>query len=129
MDYINDPNVNSWKKSSDWEVGGKPTQLEAMDDYTLKFTFPVAKPVAKFYLMDEWDFDIMPAHLLKPLHPKYNQEMDYKEFENALPPDAVPIPTMGPWVPVEYKDRRVADNAAQPVLLEGRRRRQATAVP
>jgi peptide/nickel transport system substrate-binding protein len=102
-DYINDPNVNSWRKSSAWEIDGQPTTLEAIDDYTIKFTFPVEKPVEMYYLMDQHDFDVMPAHLLKPLHPKYNEDMDYKEFENALPPDAVPIPTMGPWVPVEYK--------------------------
>lgn len=102
-DYINDPNVNSWKTASSWEFDGKPATLEAIDDYTIKFTFPVEKPVEKYYLMDEQDFDVMPAHLLKPLHPKYNSDMDYKEFENALPPDAVPIPTMGPWVPVEYR--------------------------
>jgi peptide/nickel transport system substrate-binding protein len=29
--------------------------------------------------------------------------MDYKEFENALPPDALPQVTMGPWVAVEYR--------------------------
>ena len=102
-DYILDPNVNSWQKASNWEWDGQQATLEAVDDYTIKFTFPVEKPLEKFYYMDEQDFDVMPAHLLKPLHPKYNKDMDYKEFENALPPDAVPIVTMGPWVPVEYK--------------------------
>ncbi len=33
-------------------------------------------------MMDEHDFDIMPAHIMKPLHPKYNTDMDYKEFAN-----------------------------------------------
>jgi peptide/nickel transport system substrate-binding protein len=102
-DYILDPNVNSWKKGSNWEWEGQQATLEAVDDYTIKWTFPVEKPLEKFYIMDEQDFDVMPAHVLKPLHPKYNQDIDYKEFENALPPDAVPIVTMGPWVPVEYK--------------------------
>jgi peptide/nickel transport system substrate-binding protein len=101
--YINDPNVNAWKKTSNWEFDGQATTLEAIDDFTIKFTFPVEKPVQQFYYMDEQDFSIMPAHQLKPLHPQFNKDMDYKEFENALPPDALPQVTMGPWVAVEYK--------------------------
>jgi peptide/nickel transport system substrate-binding protein len=103
-DYINDPNVNAWKKSSNWEIDGQPTTLEAVDEFTIKFTFPVEKPVNMYYFMDEQDFSIMPAHLLKPLHPKYNTDMDYKEFENALPPDALPQVTMGPWAATEYRE-------------------------
>jgi peptide/nickel transport system substrate-binding protein len=102
-DYIVDPNVNSWQKSTAWEFDGQPTKLEALDDYTIKFTFPVEKPVQLFYQMDEQEFSIMPAHVLKPFHPKYNSDMDYKEFENALPPDALPVVTMGPLAAVEYK--------------------------
>ena len=37
-------------------------------------------------MMDEPDFDIMPAHILKPMHPKYNPDMDYKKFANFQPP-------------------------------------------
>ena len=33
--------------------------------YTIKFTFPVAKPLDVFYLMDEENFHVMPAHQLK----------------------------------------------------------------
>jgi len=29
--------------------------------------------------------------------------MDYKDFENALPPDKLPQVTLGPWAAVEYK--------------------------
>ena len=53
--------------------------------------------------MDEGDFNISPAHVIKPLHPKYDTSMDYQGFANALAPDALPVVTMGPWVPVEYK--------------------------
>jgi len=102
-DYIVDPNVNSWQKSSAFELDGQVPTLEAIDDYTIKWTFAVAKPVHLFYYMDEQDFSVMPAHILKPLHPKYNKDMDYKEFENAQPPDALPQVTMGPWAAVEYK--------------------------
>jgi peptide/nickel transport system substrate-binding protein len=102
-DYINDANVRAFKTAANWEFDGEATTLEAVDDFTIKFTFPVEKPLQQFYYMDEQDFSIMPAHQLKPLHPKYNKDMDYKEFENILPPDALPQVTMGPWAAVEYK--------------------------
>lgn len=103
-DYISDPNVNSWQKISNWTWDdGQVATLEAVDDFTIKWTFPVAFPRNKFYYMDEQQFSVMPAHQLKPLHPKYNSDMDYKEFENILPPDALPQVTMGPWATTEYK--------------------------
>lgn len=102
-DFINDPNVNSWQKADNFTWDGEVATLEAIDDYTIKWTFPVVRPVEKFYFMDEQQFSVAPAHILKPLHPKYNTDMDYKAFENALPPDALPQVTMGPWVAVEYK--------------------------
>jgi ABC-type transport system substrate-binding protein len=43
--------------------------LEKVDDYTVKFTFPVVKPFDAFYNMNEGNFDVMPAHQLKSLHP------------------------------------------------------------
>ena len=102
-DYILDPNVNSWKTADNWKFDGELTTLEAIDDYTIKFTFPVERPVQQYYYMDEQDFSVMPAHILKSLHPSYNSDMDYKDFENALGPDALPQVTMGPWVATEYR--------------------------
>jgi peptide/nickel transport system substrate-binding protein len=102
-DYILDPNVNSWVQASNFTWDGETATLEAIDDYTIKWTFPVPFPKDKYYLMDDEQFIIMPMHQMKPLHPKYNTDMDYKSFENALPPDALPAVTMGAWVPVEYK--------------------------
>ena len=103
-DLILDPQVVRFGAKGDaWSWNGVQTKLEKVDDYTIKFTFPVAKPVEKFYLMDEADFSLSPAHILKPLHPKYNKSVDYKSFADALPPDKLPQVTMGPWVAVEYK--------------------------
>jgi peptide/nickel transport system substrate-binding protein len=102
-DFISDPNVNSWQKADNFAWDGEIATLEAIDDYTIKWTFPVERPVEKFYFMDEQQFAAAPAHILKPLHPKYNPDMDYKAFENALAPDVLPQVTMGPWVAVEYK--------------------------
>ena len=40
---------------------------------------------------------------MKPFHPTYNPDSDYDQYLSALPADALPPVTMGPWVPVEYK--------------------------
>ncbi len=100
-DMIVDTNVQSPKGASAWVFDDEMTQLEVMDDYTFKFIFPVAFPVQAFFQMDEGDFHISPAHILKPLHPKYNSEMDYVDFEAAMPPDETPV-VLGEFVPVEY---------------------------
>jgi len=103
-DLINDPQiVRNGVKGQAFDLDGKPSKLEKVDDYTIKWTFATPKPLQLFYIMDEGDFNISPAHQLKPLHPKYNKDMDYKKYQDALPPDKLPVVTMGPWVPVEYK--------------------------
>ena len=102
-DMIGDPNVNSWIQADGYMWDGEMATLEAIDDYTIKWTFPVAFPYDAFYRMREDRFVIAPAHILKPVHPKYNDAVDYKDFENALPPDALPQVTMGPWAATEYK--------------------------
>ena len=48
-DNIMDPNVTTWTNASFWTIDGQPVTLEALDDYTLKFTFPVAKPTKFLY--------------------------------------------------------------------------------
>lgn len=102
-DYIVDPNVNSWIKSDAFKFGGKDATLEKVDDYTIKWTFGGSKPPVALYQMAEQNFDVMPAHIFKPLHPKYNSKTDYKAFANAQAPQDLPQVTMGPWVAVEYK--------------------------
>lgn len=44
-----------------------------------------------------------PSHVLKDLHPKYNSEATYESYQNGMPSDALPIPVLGAWVPVEHK--------------------------
>ncbi len=102
-DMILDPQVNSWTSRSTWQIDGEDITLEALDDYTLKWTFPKPYPIALLFNMDFLDFSVAPAHWLKPKHPKYNKDMDYISFENCMPPNDLPVPTMGPWVPVSYK--------------------------
>jgi len=104
--YIQDTNVNAPRSKDAWSWDGKFATLEKVDDYTVMFTFPVVKPFDAFYLMNEGNFDVMPAHQLKPLHPQWstaNPKPSYKDFTNALAPDHLPLVTMGPWVVTEYK--------------------------
>lgn len=100
-DLIIDPNINSPKGASAWMFEGEMTQLEVIDEYTFKFIYPVPFPVQSLFQMDQGDFHISPAHVLKPLHPKYNDEYDYVDFEAAMPPDQTPV-VLGAFVPVEY---------------------------
>ncbi len=100
-DMIVDKNVQSPKGASAWMFNDEMTQLEVIDDFTFKFVFPVAFPVQALFQMDESDFHISPAHILKPLHPKHNDAMDYVDFEASMPPNKVPV-VLGPFVPVEY---------------------------
>jgi peptide/nickel transport system substrate-binding protein len=104
--YILDDNVNAPRHQDAWSWDGKPAKLEKVDDFTIKFTFPVSKPLDAFYLMNEDNFHAMPAHQLKSLHPKWSEaspKPTYKDFANALAPDNLPLVTLGPWVITEYK--------------------------
>jgi peptide/nickel transport system substrate-binding protein len=101
-DNILDSSVNSWTQASFWEIEGEPIKLEKVDSYTIKWTFPVAYPLARLYDMTSLVFSPGPSHILKPLHPKYGGK-GYQEYRDSLPPNKLPIVTMGPWVPVEYK--------------------------
>lgn len=102
-DVILDDNVNSWTTRSTWQIDGEDITLEALDDYTIKFTFPTAFPIQQFFNMDFLDFNICPAHEYKPNHPTYNSDVDYDHFQTYQTQDVLPVPTMGPWVPVEYR--------------------------
>ena len=104
--YIQDTNVNASKSKDAWSWNGEFATLEKVDENTVMFTFPVVKPFDAFYLMNEANFDVMPAHQLKPLHPLWSTadpKPTYKDFTNALAPNALPLVTMGPWAITEYK--------------------------
>lgn len=103
-DIILDPGViKAWTKRSAWQLEGKDITLEKIDDYTIKWTFPVSKPAYKLFDMNELTWSVAPRHVLEPFHPKYNPSSDYQKFQDALPPNALPVVTLGPWVPVQYK--------------------------
>jgi len=99
---ILDPNVRASSSRTAWQIGGEDINLEALDEYTIKFTFPVPFPVQFLFVMDEYDFAIWPQHVWEPLHPEFSDN-DYEAFEKVWPADRLPPVTMGPWVAVEYK--------------------------
>jgi peptide/nickel transport system substrate-binding protein len=104
--YILDTNVNAPRHQDAFTWDGKPATLTKVDANTVKFDFPVAKPMDVFYLLNEDNFHVMPAHQLKALHPKWSTaatKPSYKDFADALKPDNLPLVTMGPWVITEYK--------------------------
>lgn len=102
-DYILDPNVPSWADRSAWEYDGVLTELEQVDDYTIRWHFGTAFPIHAFYQMNYLNFSLTARHVYEPLHPRYNPDMDYTDFINATPPHDLPPVTLGPWVAVRHE--------------------------
>ncbi len=102
-DNILDEAVTSWQSKGAWTFGDKVTELEIVDDYTFKWHFGKSFPIQALYLMDYLDFSVAPAHVYKPMHPKYNDEATYSDFNEATPPQNLPAVVLGPWVPVKYR--------------------------
>ena len=98
--YICDTNVPSWASASNWTYNGELTRLEKVDDYTIRWHFPVSYPIDCFYSMDYLDFSVVPKHVYSKFHPAFNPEMTYDDLLSATPPKDLPPVTMGPWVPV-----------------------------
>jgi len=100
-DNIKDPNVKPLNSAGP-DSFGVGTTLEKVDDYTVKWTFKDAFPKQYLYTMAYGGFCPLPAHLLKPQHPKYSKNT-YDQYQNAFPPEYLNFPVMGAWVPVEYR--------------------------
>ena len=101
-DCILDPTVPHWQSAGTWTMDGKVTELEKVDDYTIKWHFGTAYPIYIFYYMDYLDFSVAPKHVLARHHPTYNSGSTYEKFIHALPPEDIPPVTLGPWTPVEW---------------------------
>ena len=100
-DNIKDPNIKPLNSGGP-DSFGVGTTLEKVDDYTVKWTFKEAFPKQYLYTMAYGGFCPLPAHLLKPQHPKYSKNT-YDQYQNAFPPNYLNFPVMGAWVPVEYR--------------------------
>ena len=66
-DNILDPNVNSTKSRTSWQINGEDINLEMIDDYTIKFTFPEPFLVAKLFDMDFLGLRRLPRSRLEAL--------------------------------------------------------------
>lgn len=104
-DHILDPNVTPMAGSR--EMFGQNTTLEAIDPYTIKWTFEEAFPSQYLYAMALNSFCPGPSHVMKPKHPKYDPDMTYDAYRNAFPPDQMNFPVMGSHVPVEYRPDQI----------------------
>ncbi len=114
-DNIADPQMPGWAKAGAF---GEGTTLEAVDDNTIRWTFKDAFPVTTVYQMALNNFCPGPAHILKPLHPKYNKDATVDSYVNALKPEMLPAVTMGPWVPVGYKPDEIIIMRRNPYFIE-----------
>jgi peptide/nickel transport system substrate-binding protein len=102
QDNVLDPNVTPLGGTAQ-ETFGPRTTLRAIDDYTIQWTFADAFPTQYLYEMAYPNFCPGPAHVFKPLHPKYNPHATYDSYWNAVPAASMNIPVMGAWVPVTYR--------------------------
>ena len=100
-DNIKDPNVKPLNSAGP-DSFGVGTTLEKVDDYTVKWTFKEVRPTQYLYTMAYGGFCPLPAHLLKPQHPKYSKNT-YDQYQNAFPPNYLNFPVMGAWAPVAYR--------------------------
>ncbi|HEV7346033.1 MAG TPA: ABC transporter substrate-binding protein [Devosia sp.] len=101
-DHIQNTNVSPLNGGTP-ETFGAGTTLEALDPYTIKWTFQEAFPTQYLYAMAYGTFCPGPSHILKAEHPTYNPDNTYEEYKNAFPPEYMNMPVMGAWVPVEYR--------------------------
>jgi len=101
-DNIVDPNVTPASGTSA-ATFGEGTTLEAVDDYTIKWTFKQPFATQYLYQMAYSHMCPEPAHILKPHHPKYNSDATYETYKNYPPPEFMGYPVMGAWVPTGYR--------------------------
>ncbi len=81
---------------------GDGTTLEILGPYQFKLTFTSAFPEQVLYAMAYGNFCPGPSHILAQHHPATGGT-SYEAFRNAFPPEFMNFPTMGAWVPVEYR--------------------------
>lgn len=99
-DNVQDENVASRLPRDSF---GEGTTLEAVDSHTIRFTFQEPQGPSRVGALAYIQGCPGPSHILKPLHPRYNDSNSYEDYRNALPADAVPPVVLGPFVPVELR--------------------------
>ncbi len=101
-DNIADPNVTSAVGTTE-ATFGEGTRLEAVDDYTIRWTFKEPFATQFLYQMAYGNFCPNPAHILKPQHPRYNEDATYETYKNFPAPGYLNYPVLGAWVVTGYR--------------------------
>lgn len=101
-DNILDPNVTPAVGTTE-ATFGEGTKLEALDDYTIKWTFKQPFATQYLYQMAYGNMCPNPAHILKEHHPKYNPQATYETYKNFPPPEYMNYPVLGAWVVTGYR--------------------------
>jgi peptide/nickel transport system substrate-binding protein len=82
-DLILDKNV--YEKAPDrWLFAGKPMKVTAVDETTVKFSFPVPTPGILNRFAVDFGQPFQPKHFLKKYHGKYNPDADELAKEKGL---------------------------------------------
>lgn len=102
-DNIVNERVQSFSSKGSWTYGGEVTELEKIDDYTLKWHFGKAFPIRALFKLDYVSFPLSPAHVYQKYHPKYNEDMTYDEYTTVTPPQSLPAVVLGSHVPVAFE--------------------------
>ncbi len=97
---------------AEWVVGGKPMQLEKVDDVTIKLKFAgpngLAETVGLAFHGSQWPLGFerfgffAPKHYLTQYHPKHNSSATYKQFEEMAWEYNTKRPAMTPWTITEW---------------------------
>jgi len=101
-----DSHIPSFLGAGAWTINGKLTELEKVDKYTIRWRFGAGFPLYILFRMGRYGLAPVPKHVLAEHHPKYNPDATYEGFIHSLPPEDLPVVTLGPWVPVKFEPAR-----------------------
>jgi len=84
-DVMEDPNTTVPVHPALFVAPGVAPEFEQIDKYTIRFTYPFAFKYALQSLSAVEDTFAWPKHELAQLHPKYNSDASYEEFNKLAP--------------------------------------------
>ncbi len=99
---IQDPNITS-AVGTTASTFGEGTKLEALDDYTIRWTFKQPFATQYLYQMAYGNMCPNPAHILASHYPKNDPNTTYDQYKNFPPPEYMNYPVMGAWVVTGYR--------------------------
>lgn len=110
-DIENDPEITG-TPHTEWIVDGVPMELERVDDNTITLIFAapngLAETVGLAFHGNQWPLGFerfgffAPRHYLEQFHPRYNEDSDYTQFEDAAFNFNPDLPVMYAWQVSEW---------------------------